>query len=278
MPEQSSQTVVCVTGVHRSGTSMLAHLLFRCGVELGKNSDMMPAKPDNVDGFWENLKFVTINDGILAESAGGWDLPPKRPIERDCVDNHLQHLVDDAKMLIREFQGFKVWGWKDPRNCLTLPFWSKLLPELTVVLIVRHPAEVALSLTARNGVSRMFGLNLWRTYYEAIFRNLSGHRAIITRYDAFFDDPVREAERILDFLGLPTTDAECARQIVSNEARHHRQSRQDSLSNLPIEISELYRSLITEEILASQKKIADPISAAATTDPAAEWSMQTRRC
>ena len=257
---------------------MLAHLLFRCGVELGTSSDMMPAKPDNIDGFWENLKFVAINDGILAESGAGWDLPPKCPLERDCSSKPLEHFAEDAKKLIGEFQGFKVWGWKDPRNCLTLPFWGNLLPQMKVVLIVRHPAEVALSLTARNGVSRMFGLNLWRTYYQTILRNLRGHKTIITRYETFFDDAVGELERILDFLGLPTTDAICARQVVSKDACHHQQSPGDSFSDLPIEISELYRSLITEEILASQKKIADPISAAATTDPAAEWSMQTRRC
>jgi len=255
---------------------MLAHLLSRCGVYLGKSSDMMPAKPDNIGGFWENLRFVTINDRILAELGGGWDLPPKRPLKRSSKD--LEHFVEDAKKLIGEFQSVKVWGWKDPRNCLTLPFWSNILPEFKVVLIVRHPTEVALSLNARNGVSHMFGLNLWRTYYQTILGNLRGHQTLITRYDAFFDDPIREAGRILDFLGLPTTDATCARQIVSNEARHHRQSGRDSLSDLPIEISELYRSLITEEILASRERFAEQISTIATTDPFAQWAMQTRRC
>ena len=37
---------------------MLTRLLHRCGLDLGPESDLMPAAADNPDGFWENLRFV----------------------------------------------------------------------------------------------------------------------------------------------------------------------------------------------------------------------------
>src|SRR6267142_2477971 len=67
---------VCIAGAHRSGTSMLTRLLHTCGLELGPESELMPARADNPDGFWENLRFVAINDEVLNELGGAWDLPP----------------------------------------------------------------------------------------------------------------------------------------------------------------------------------------------------------
>ena len=55
---------------------MLARLLHKAGLELGPESEMMPPQADNPDGFWENLRFVAINEEVLNELGGAWDLPP----------------------------------------------------------------------------------------------------------------------------------------------------------------------------------------------------------
>src|SRR5580765_3890389 len=67
---------ICIAGAHRSGTSMLARLMYSCGLDLGPQQDLMPAARDNPEGFWENLHFVRLNDEILNTSGGAWDLPP----------------------------------------------------------------------------------------------------------------------------------------------------------------------------------------------------------
>ncbi len=41
------------------------------------------------------------------------------------------------------------WGWKDPRNTFTLPFWLKLFPKAKVIHIRRHGVDVANSLLVR---------------------------------------------------------------------------------------------------------------------------------
>ena len=37
----------------------------------------MPPQADNPEGFWEHLGFVALNDELLSELGGAWDLPPK---------------------------------------------------------------------------------------------------------------------------------------------------------------------------------------------------------
>ena len=71
------RTVACITGAHRSGTSMVARLLHTCGLDLGPKADLMPPAFDNPDGFWEKLNFVAMNDELLNELSGAWDLPPR---------------------------------------------------------------------------------------------------------------------------------------------------------------------------------------------------------
>ena len=61
--EEFSQTVVPVLGMHRSGTSMLTHMLSLLGVELGE--PLQPPSFDNPKGFWENRFFQALNIKIL---------------------------------------------------------------------------------------------------------------------------------------------------------------------------------------------------------------------
>src|SRR5207245_289684 len=104
---------VCIAGMHRSGTSMVAKVLHRAGVDLGDEADLMPATSDNPDGFWEHVEFVRVNDEVLNELGGGWDHVPDQAAWRD-ID--VARFDQDVSALRREFEGREPWGWKDPRN------------------------------------------------------------------------------------------------------------------------------------------------------------------
>ena len=54
------------------------------------------------------------------------------------------------------------WGWRDPQASVILPFWRSAVPELRVVLPVRHPLEVVASMTAGGTSSPALALRLWR--------------------------------------------------------------------------------------------------------------------
>ena len=55
-------------------------------------------------------------------------------------------VTPQGEAAIKLVKGYDHWGWKDPRNSLTLPFWKELLPNLKVVVCVRNPIEVIASL------------------------------------------------------------------------------------------------------------------------------------
>ena len=151
------RTAACITGAHRSGTSMVARLLHACRLDLGPESDLMPPAQDNPDGFWENLRFVAMNDELLNELGGAWDLPPR---SARFAEKRFDALRGRAGLLVSAFSRSTTWGWKDPRNSLTLPFWRTVVPKLRTIIVVRNPLEVAYSLQKRNGVSLHLALSL----------------------------------------------------------------------------------------------------------------------
>ena len=59
---------VCIAGMHRSGTSMVARILSECGVYLGEPTELLPPAPDNVAGPFEHKEFLQLNDEVLANA------------------------------------------------------------------------------------------------------------------------------------------------------------------------------------------------------------------
>ena len=227
---------------------MVTRLLHCCGLELGPESDLMPPQADNPEGFWEHLGFVAINDELLSELGGAWDLPPT-PNE-DFTSARLDALRLKARLLVEEFDPTTVWGWKDPRNSLTLPFWQELLPGLKTVVVVRNPLEVAHSMRERNGTSYSFGLRLWEIYNRRLFDGTSGKERLITHYDLFFQQPEMELRRIMEFIGLPEGKTGSAAAFVAARKRHtHFTVEQLIDARVSPEVIDLYRALLAEASL-----------------------------
>ena len=238
---------VCVAGMHRSGTSMVTKLLRDAGLFLGPDAAIMPAAEENPEGFWEHVGFVELNEEILNRLGGGWDCPP--PVPADWAAGPLAPLRPRAASLLEPFAGREPWGWKDPRTSLTLPFWQPLLPGLRIVVVVRNPLEVALSLRQRNGFSFALGLTLWQIYHRRLLDDAAPGDRIVTHYDAYFGEPESEIHRLLDFLDLPVDDAVVAhlRSGASSGLRHHRLTLQDLLdAGVSGEVVALYRALCHE--------------------------------
>jgi GT2 family glycosyltransferase/glycosyltransferase involved in cell wall biosynthesis len=241
----TANTAVCIAGTHRSGTSMLTKLLHTCGLYLGPENELMPAQADNPDGFWEHLGFVALNDEVLNELGGAWDLPPKA--DENFKHARLDPLRTKARLLVDGFDSATVWGWKDPRNSLTLPFWQDLLPKLKTLIIVRNPLEVAYSMRERNGTSYSFGLRLWEIYNRRVIETSSEQERLVTHYDLFFEDAGMELRRIVRFIGLPDAEVNSAAALITTRRRHtHFTIDQLIDARVSAEVIELYRALIAE--------------------------------
>lgn len=233
---------ICIAGMHRSGTSTVAQLFHRCGLYLGQKDALYGSQPANPDGFWENREYVAINSQILKMLGAGWDFP--HPLAEGWHETEQLHPVRaQAERLLKEFEGHEPWGWKDPRNSLTLPFWTSLLPELKVVVCLRNPLEVALSLQKRNGSSYAFGLNLWTIYNQRLLEVLPPNQYIVTHYESYFYRPQIELRRLLDFLRLPASDqlVAYARSSTLKDLRHHSVTIHQLLdADVPEQLLELY--------------------------------------
>lgn len=241
---------------------MVARLLNLCGVSLGPERDLIPAGPDNPEGFWEHAGFVAVNDEILARLGGTWFTPPPMPAGWELLPE-IDVLRGVAAAFIARVADAEPWGWKDPRTSLTLPFWRRLVPDLRVVVCVRNPVEVAASLAARNGIPPGVALDLWLTYYARLMA--AADRCVVTHYAAYFDDPAAEVTRVLDLLGLSTRPREVAAACASvlPRLRHNRSTAGDlALHEVRPELRTCYQLLCAAAGPGCPDAAAAPVPAA----------------
>lgn len=238
---------VCITGMHRSGTSLMARLLNLSGLYLGRESELLGAGPDNPEGHWEHEGLMQVNEELLAECGGGWDYPPVPPAFDDVA--RTARFVPRALAHLAGFAGHSHWGWKDPRNSLTLPFWRHLVDPIHVVVCVRHPLEVALSLRMRNGSTIAFGLALWTAYAEALQETTSPGGRVVTHFERYQGDPAAEIGRVAPRIGLVLDEQRRLQieQSVRPELRHSRFTFQDLLDvKVSHRVCVLYRDFCLE--------------------------------
>lgn len=208
---------IAITGMHRSGTSMITRALHDSGLHLiaAGAEGLIDAAEDNPEGFWENKAIVACNDELLEAAGGAWDNPPDLPPQA-VDDPRLMHIADASTAALTALSEHDHWGFKDPRTCLTAAYWLDLQPDLRFIICVRHPIEVALSLKRRNQNSYSLGLALWERYYATVVELVPKDRRIVTHYDTFFLDPEGEIGRLCGFAGLTPVSPR-----VRSELRHH---------------------------------------------------------
>lgn len=179
---------VVVLGMHRSGTSAITRVINLLGVPLPAG-DLFPPDENNPKGYWESSALVEVNDSVLARRGGSWAVPP--PLEGDwATSEEFVDLRAAAASRLATLRGSEQWLWKDPRSCLTFPLWLSVLPgETTVVIVIRHPLEVARSLGRRDGFSRGYALALWERYVRQSLLACRGLPAFVTRYERLLDAP-----------------------------------------------------------------------------------------
>ena len=133
--------IVVILGMHRSGTSLVAHLLHQMGVNMGEV--FLEADEYNPGGYWEDTEFLAVNKALLAAAGGDWRHPPSvEDMESVRVDLESE-MVDLIKC---RSDANKHWGWKDPRTCLTLPLWARYLDGQRYVVCRRKAADIEASL------------------------------------------------------------------------------------------------------------------------------------
>lgn len=194
---------------------MVTEAMKLCGLGLGPDSELIQPSYSNEAGYWEDQRFVQLNEAVLAASGGAWDRLPTFPPSNGRAwtkKGGLGLLVGQGKELIASLPTGRTRGWKDPRNSLILPFWLRAEPSLKVIACVRNPLEVALSLQRVGAVkSNAEGLALWQQYNARLMRDAARERRILTHFGRYFSDPTEEVARVAEFAQLEISEA-----VVSN--------------------------------------------------------------
>ena len=232
-PNASAQGPICIIGMHRSGTSMVARLLYRCGLELGPSDQLRGPSEHNSLGHFESEQVIAINEALLAHCGGSWDHPPALMPgwERDPA---IASLVREAAAFVDSFPRHVPWGWKEPRTTVLLPFWRSVVPRLRFVICIRNPLDVAKSLAARDGMSVEHAASLWDRYTRAAIRDTEGSDRLVIFYEDVLTYAAFEAARLVNFCHLPAPGAMTEVQgAVVPEIAHHRSDTAELLDEEP---------------------------------------------
>jgi hypothetical protein len=219
------------------------------GVYLGAESQFLPSAPDNIQGFWEYIPFIDVNEAILKRLGGTWIDPPAFPPGWfDATE--LADLRTQARRVIAEgFTGQPLWGWKDPRTCLTLPFWVPLLPPMHYVICLRGMADVAQSLHRRDGLSTEKSAHLWLRYVASTFAHTAGRPRLLLFYEDLMADWQGQVRRLAAFVGVPqgeddTLVRRAIQAAVDQELHHHRTPLSDAVDDPALPFAAKAASLV----------------------------------
>ena len=193
--------IVCLTGMHRSGTSLMGNFLHRCGISMGK--ELIGAARGNRFGHFEDAEFVSFHCKLL-NRRGCQMYSPARNLEfTDQEARQAQALVEQRQ------RDFGNWGWKDPRTTLFLGSWHRIIPEVRYIFLYRSPHSVIDSLLRRATDRRLkmapwLAASAWIRYNEDIISFYKTHKAqaLLVNIHGFNHDHASSVNLLEDWLGI----------------------------------------------------------------------------
>ncbi|MCD8524751.1 MAG: hypothetical protein LRY67_03080 [Gammaproteobacteria bacterium] len=247
---------ILVIGMHRSGTSAMTGAIASLGLGLPMGDDLMQGGTDNPIHY-ESRCLTAFNDELLHFLGLRWDFPADLPENWENSPS-LNAWYERAKVVFHHAFKHAKTGivWKDPRNCLLLPFWKKILnQDVKVLFIWRHPLEVARSLEYRNQFPVQYGLALWEQYNFLALTALQGLDVYLFQYDTLFQHHDDWFEMLAKWCTANIDHNQFARTelCVNRNYRHHHEENSDELTENQRSLLALIRDL--DPMLTSFPKI-----------------------
>jgi len=131
----------------------MASYLEACGISMGDR--LLGAGIGNELGHFEDMEFLEFHKDLLREN------------KTDMYGCQRQLVVPGVyrdralSILNRRNSKYNLWGWKEPRTTLFLPFWFQLDQNVKFIFLYRDPYEVTKSLYRRMKLKYLF-LQPWK--------------------------------------------------------------------------------------------------------------------
>ncbi len=206
---------VAIVGCHRSGTSILAQLLYFSGFNMRDSKRLLvEADQENPTGYWEDRDAQNLNNRALETLGGSW-YRPVLFVDGWAIKCKEAGLLSD----ISDFLGTNRNGFlfKDPRTTVCLPLWLMVNPKIRLVYIIRNPISVANSLYSRRvSLSCEHGLWLWAMYNCCCIKDGAYNIAAMTSYEALVSNPVHELGNILSAFQIKYSNDKIERSIADH--------------------------------------------------------------
>lgn len=197
-PMAKSRRMILVLGMHRSGTSAVAGTLAHLGVDFSER--LVAATQDNPKGFFEHADVWQQDHAILQSLGSQWD--DLLPLPDGWLDSDEVRRIHPEvhAVLQRDFAATALAGLKDPRMCRLMPVWRDWLQQAgfstSVVLTIRHPAEVIASLSKRDGLSPDYAAWVWLRHVLEAEAATRGLPRVVVLYENLLRDWRGETARM----------------------------------------------------------------------------------
>ena len=199
--------IYVVLGMHKSGTTLVSQILHHSGIDMGEFDSGVSYDKGNK---YERQSALHLDMDILGTDAYDvLNLDPGGAPEMDDAQR------DRMRKIIKECgAAHQVWGFKDPRACLTYDLWKEELPEHRLIVVYRDPAQVwprfkwmGKRLYHTNFNRAYSYLNRWQEHNRNILRFMqedNTDRLVLSYNELMTND--QEFERLVAFVGQPLVD------------------------------------------------------------------------
>jgi len=251
--------ILVITGMHRSGTSLVAQWLQKCGLHIGEQ--FLGAGIGNTDGHFEDIDFVEAHRGILRKLTGNDE--GLLNLDNICMPADQQKIL---QTLVHQKQSAQTqWGWKDPRTCLFLDAYRELLPDAKYIVILRDYRSVVSSLLSRRfkksdhkyAIKGGIGLLIWK-----YFKKPARKKKLLNSYaDKYLQAWINYNQRILQHLRLQPAGScivvDHTRLSVTNQAIYHHLTTAWELDLCYYDFSKVYKENLLSEVWEVAASIKD---------------------
>lgn len=248
--------IFIVLGMHRSATSLTAGLLFSYGMYAGNEKDLLEANKSNPKGFFENRKIFLLNEIILCRHGMyNWKYAANRVnLVRDTnYKNEIKYILHDLCSKSKKEQDIFI---KDPRMCLLEPVWRNEIDALklkeNIIIIFRHPFEVAKSLQQRDNMNFSYALKLWFYYNLSILFCIADRDVpvLFLNHEKYFNAKKEQINKLEKFIGRKNDEE----NMVDITLRHNYALDINGTINKELEniVFELYKYLL---VISEKNKI-----------------------
>jgi GT2 family glycosyltransferase len=226
--------IICVLGMHRSGTSVITRGVVALGAYPGDH--LIPPSEDNLKGFWEDLRIFKLNESILKSVGFNWFDYDHSVVDRfsKLLPTYQNLFMDEALSILNDlFNHSDCVVIKDPRFCILLPFWKTVFKKFRVdvryICVFRNPLEVSKSMNIRDGIDIQNGLRLWQYYNLRLLCDVHD-KLLFLNFDSFLKEVNVGISKIRDYCDLSENVEnveEFINEFISLNLKHHNSSKNE---------------------------------------------------